>query len=151
MAWLKLTDYAKQYGVTQSAIYSAIAAGRLRDNGKRGRERRVDDETDIRSRQHNRDEFALKMAEAKLRKMEGETRILEQRSERWRRMVIEETAEKFLRAFEEAFGPFRGMLVELKLGATALRKLQESFGECLSDFRGELERELEREEDDESD
>ena len=122
MAWLKLTDYAKRYGVTQSAIYSAIAAGRLRDNGKRGRERRVDDETDIRSRQHNRDEFALKMAEA-----------------------------KFLRAFEEAFGPFRGMLVELKLGATALRKLQESFGECLSDFRGELERELEREEDDESD
>ena len=91
------------------------------------------------------------MAEAKLRKMEGETRILEQRSERWRRMVIEETAEKFLRAFEEAFGPFRGMLVELKLGAMALRKLQESFGECLSDFRGELERELEREEDDESD
>ena len=88
MAWLKLTDYAKRYGVTQSAIYSAIAAGRLRDNGKRGRERRVDDETDIRSRQHNRDEFALKMAEAKLRKMEGETRILEQRSERWRRMVI---------------------------------------------------------------
>ena len=81
--------------------------------------------------------------------MEGETRLLEQRSERWRRMVIEETAEKFLRAFEEAFGPFRGMLVELKLGATALRQLQERFGECLSGFRAELERELEN--DDESD
>ena len=149
MAWLKLTDYAKRYGVKQSAIYSAIAAGRLRDNGKRGRERRVDGATDIRAGRHDRDEFALKMAEAKLRKMEGETRLLEQRSERWRRMVIEETAEKFLRAFEEAFGPFRGMLVELKLGATALRQLQERFGECLSGFRAELERELEN--DDESD
>ena len=49
MAWLKMTDYAKRYGVTQSAIYSAIAAGRLRDNGKRGRERRVDGATDIRA------------------------------------------------------------------------------------------------------
>ena len=111
----------------------------------------MDDATDIRSGRHDRDEFALKMAEAKLRKMEGETRLLEQRSERWRRMVIEETAEKFLRAFEEAFSPFRGTLVELKLGATALRQLQERFGECLSGFRVELERELEREEDNESD
>lgn len=148
MKWLRLTEYAKRYGVTQSAIYSALASGRLRDNGKRGRDRRVDGGVDIRStRGGGGDEFTLRLTAAKLRKAEAETRLLEQRSERWRRLMIEETAEIFLRAFESSFGSFRSLLVDLKLPAESLRQLQDCFGECLGGFRADLERELEKRSD----
>ena len=149
MEWIRLTDYAKRYHVTSSAIYSALSAGRLRDNGKRGNLRRVDGGTDIRQpRTAARDDLALKMAEAKLLKLQGEGRILEQRSERFQRMMIEETAEKFLRAFEAAFTPFRGELTKLKLPADRLAVLMASLDEGLARFEAALEEALKDEEND---
>ena len=138
--WIRMTEYARKYSVTASAIYSAVDAGRLRDNGKRGPERRVDGSVDIRQNAATRDEMALRLANARVAKLEGEARLLEQRDERMKRVMVNDLADGFLQAFEEAFSPFRAELVRLRLTESQLADLHSAFDDGLSRMDKILER-----------
>lgn len=143
--WIRLTEYAQKYHVSQSAIYSAISAGRLPDNRKRGRQRRVDASVDIRAnsrRNKTPDDISEKIAIAKLKKIEGEAAILEQRSVHARQRMIEDAADKFFAAFEKAFAPFREKLIALKMTAECLDDFIQAFNSCLAEFGNELEKQL---------
>lgn len=84
--------------------------------------------------------MAVRLANARVAKLEGEARLLEQRDERMKRVMVNDLADGFLQAFEEAFSPFRAELVRLRLTESQLADLHSAFDDGLSRMEGILER-----------
>lgn len=147
--WITLTEYQRRYEVTASAVYSALNSGRLSDNKKHGRDRRVDGTTDIRmgGGGGNVKDDLLK---ARLAKLQSDIALGEQKLSRTRREIINEFESIFFEAFSCSFAPMKSKLVQLQLSKDQIKELNLIVDGCLVSFKSELRKKV-REYSDEAD
>jgi hypothetical protein len=112
-----MAEYAREHSISHEAVRKAVREGRLRSNGKRGRECRVivedgpEEEEDVGSK--GQSPAYRKYLAARCRKVKADARLAELQDETRIREIREEAITEFIDSLEPIFAEIRRKLEAL--------------------------------------
>lgn len=149
MEWITQAEFAKRQGVSRMAISKAIAAGRLRTNGKQGRECRIDSTCSLAATRSQKPVNLHKAPEseeavsqplslwqaAKVKKLAIDIETAKLRNEELYKQMLRQVSEKQFEIFIQHFAPVREALIQLRLPADQIDRLKQIFSEALNGYK----------------
>ena len=144
--WFTQTEYARQHGISREAVRQAILTGRLRSNGKKGRECRVTGEVMESVTQKltpkavpfDPEQLNMQILEKKLEKLQADAVLQNQKI----LTIIEERRIEYiktvLQVYLEAFLPLKKELSSLKLSEEQTQKLANLVERCTNNFHKKI-------------
>ena len=151
MEWVTQAQFAKIQGVSRMAVCKAIAAGRLRTNGKTGRDCRIDASCSLSATRSATPVNIKKSAEpvlsdeavqamsvwqaAKVRKLSVDIETAKFKNAELYKAMLREVSDKQLELFVTHFAPVKEALVKLRLTKKQLTDLQKIFKGALDGYK----------------
>ena len=136
--WQTISEYARDAGLNRSSVSRAVKDGRIRSNGKTGRDCRVRGPM----AEPVRNTFSKSAAGSKIEDLAGarlenlkrdailkDQRIKKNQEAQWR-LYADATCEDYL----AAFAPITARLTEMRLPVSKLAILRKIIEECTADF-----------------
>ena len=135
MEWVTQAQFAKNQGVSRMAVCKAIAAGRLRTNGKTGRDCRIDASCSLSATRSATPVNIKKSAEPVLSDEAVQPMSVWQAAKVLYKAMLREVSDKQLELFVTHFAPVKEALVKLRLTKKQLTDLQKIFKGALDGYK----------------
>ena len=135
--WMTQSEYSRRTGFAMATIHDAIEAGRLETNGQSGRACRVRGRlipAQPAGSRKRKIAATQQKTDLELEKVRVDVELKMQRLEAIQREQRRTYMSCICAAFLQAFAPFKGKLVELRLSPEQLADLQNAVESALKDF-----------------